>query len=124
MAKALKDNPDKNFYFKIVAERLVTIRNELGLNQEKLAKQLNVTQIAISRLENGLGSAPEMFVKILQYYDSKDYNLEWIIREDNSSILKKKDIIFSFDFDRQQIKSEVKKVVKASGKLKKMLDKM
>ncbi len=119
-----KNDNNDSLIFKNLADRLKTIRSELGLSQADLAELFKVSQTQISRLESGLGSSPENLIKILQYYNSKGYNLEWIISEDNSSVLKKKDLVFSFDFDKDKIKDKVETIIQAGKELENIIAKI
>ena len=66
-----------------VGKRLMDIRNERDLSQGQLATACGLTQNIISRMENG-SSTYDNFLVVCNYWLSKDYNLNYIIAEDNS----------------------------------------
>ncbi len=56
---------------KKLGERLRMIRKHLGMNQQQLAKATNLTQPAISRLENGEEVYASALLAILNFYHDK-----------------------------------------------------
>lgn len=56
---------------KKLGERLRMIRKHLGMNQQQLAKATNLTQPAISRLENGEEVYASALLAILSFYHDK-----------------------------------------------------
>ena len=56
---------------KRLGERLRMIRKHLGINQQQLAKATNLTQPAISRLENGEEVYASALLEVLAYYREK-----------------------------------------------------
>ncbi len=67
----------KNFDGKILGERLKMLRNEKNIGQNKLARDIEVSNASISYWENGKQepSAQALF-KLAQYFDvSADYLL-------------------------------------------------
>ncbi len=69
----------------IVGERLAEVRNAMNpkLTQASLGEALNLNQSVIQRIETGGGTIDTLLV-ILQYFLNRNYNLNWLIAEDNS----------------------------------------
>lgn len=70
----------------VVGKRLLEIRTSIRpkLTQMKLAKDTNLNQGIIQRMESaGRGTVDNLLV-MLNYYIKKDFNLNYIIAEDNS----------------------------------------
>lgn len=113
-----------NFNLKKVGERLKTVRTELGLSQLDFRDLLpqNQIQVTISRLEAGQGANAEVVLLMLNYYYEKGYNLEWFIADDNSNILKKKDIVYSFDIDKKVLTNKITIIDKEFKEIKKILN--
>lgn len=56
--------------------RIAELRRQLGISQEKLAQELNVTQASISLYENGSSVPQDMLIAIAGFFDvSIDYLL-------------------------------------------------
>jgi transcriptional regulator with XRE-family HTH domain len=72
-----------------LAELRKTVAQDLGLDltQENIAKQLNVTNDVISRLEKGKGKL-ESLLKLLLFYHQKGYNILWVLIPDNKNMKK------------------------------------
>jgi transcriptional regulator with XRE-family HTH domain len=58
---------------KELGNRMKQIRNHLGLNQTDLALRLQCKQVAISRLENGLGGTAVLLASLLSFYSQYIY---------------------------------------------------
>ena len=56
---------------KRLCERLRMIRRHLGISQQQLAKATNLTQPAISRLENGEEVYASALLAVLKFYQDK-----------------------------------------------------
>ena len=56
---------------KKLGERLRMIRRHLGISQQQLAKATNLTQPAISRLENGEEVYASALLAVLKFYQDK-----------------------------------------------------
>lgn len=56
--------------------RISKIRHSLGISQEKLAEELNVTQASVSLYENGSNIPLDILIKMSQYFGvTTDYLL-------------------------------------------------
>lgn len=56
---------------KMLGERLRLIRKHLGISQQQLAKATNLSQPAISRLENGEEIYASALLAVLSFYQDK-----------------------------------------------------
>lgn len=56
---------------KMLGERLRLIRKHLGISQQQLAKATNLTQPAVSRLENGEEVYASALLAVLDFYREK-----------------------------------------------------
>lgn len=63
---------------KILGRRLWLLRKRMGLTQSELADTLNVSQTAISRLENGDEVYASVLLAVLVYFQ-KTYSLDYLI---------------------------------------------
>jgi transcriptional regulator with XRE-family HTH domain len=62
---------------KKISERLKLLRKEKGLNQEHIAKLLDITRAAYGKIDTGVNDATvQHLVKLSDYYD---VSLDWII---------------------------------------------
>jgi len=104
-----------------VGERCKIARMELNLSQEFFKDLINGEQVqtAISRLESGKGANSEVLIRILNFYSEQGYNLEWFLLEDNSNILKKKDLIYSMDIDKEKLSKAFEKMNESYTSMKK-----
>jgi hypothetical protein len=100
-----KDNPglrlDKRKFQLVVGQRLAKLRAAIRpkLSQERLAAATNLSQHIIHRIEKGNGSLDNLLV-VLNYYLNENYNLNYILAEDNSCFserLAPADFIFSLE---------------------------
>lgn len=78
-----------------VGRRLFVIREELGRiytesewSQSAVAKKTGLTQNIVWRIEQGEGGKVENWFKLLYLYETKGYNLAWILAEDNCLVSK------------------------------------
>jgi len=77
---------------KVVSQRLMFLRKHLGeslgleLTLPMLAERCGLTDYFIQRLENGLKGNMHSLLKLLLYYRSQGYSLDWILVTDNSQI--------------------------------------
>lgn len=63
---------------KKIAERVISLRNELRMNQKQMAEKLNISQQLISYYEKGLRTLP---VSILEKYVEKfGLNYQWLLK--------------------------------------------
>ena len=65
----------------VLGERLKKIRKRLGLRQLEIAEATNVTQPAISRLENGEEIYSSALIKVLKFYESM-ISLNYLFSDD------------------------------------------
>ena len=75
---------------KILGERLLMIRKHLKISQQQLAKATNLTQPAISRLENGEEVYASALLAVLDFYREKinmDYLLDPNVDSENNTLL-------------------------------------
>ena len=75
---------------KILGERLRMIRKHLEISQQELAKATNLTQPAISRLENGEEVYASALLAVLDFYREKinmDYLLDPDVETENNTLL-------------------------------------
>lgn len=75
---------------KRLGERLRMIRKHLGINQQHLAKVTNLTQPAISRLENGEEVYASVLLAVLNFYRERvsiDLLLDPDLDADDKSLL-------------------------------------
>ncbi|MBR0264827.1 MAG: helix-turn-helix transcriptional regulator [Prevotella sp.] len=63
---------------KILGRRLRLLRKRMGLTQSELAGTLNVSQTAISRLENGDEVYASVLLAVLGYFQDT-YSLDYLI---------------------------------------------
>lgn len=49
--------------------RIAEIRHKLGISQEKLAEELNVTQASVSLYENGSNIPLDILIKLSRYFN-------------------------------------------------------
>ncbi|WP_181308345.1 hypothetical protein [Rufibacter sp. XAAS-G3-1] len=70
----------------LVGKRLLEIRTSIKpkLTQMRLAKELDLNQGNIQRLESAGRGTVENLLVILNYYLKQDFNLNYILAEDNS----------------------------------------
>ena len=66
---------------RLLGERLRMIRKHLGISQQQLAKATNLTQPAISRLENGEEVYASALLAVLDFYREK-VNLDHLFDPD------------------------------------------
>lgn len=66
---------------KRLGERLRMIRKNLGIKQQQLAEAINLTQPAISRLENGEEVYSSAILAVLTFYRDK-VNLDYLFDPD------------------------------------------
>ncbi|KAA5541986.1 hypothetical protein [Adhaeribacter rhizoryzae] len=81
---------DKAEFQLVVGKRLAEIRNAIKpkLSQVRLANYTNLNQNIIQRIETGGGTIDNLLV-MLNYYLKEDYNLNYILAEDNSVFTEK-----------------------------------
>lgn len=106
---------DINFVtVKELGRRLKLVRQKLGLSQTDVAKEINSTQLTISKAERGENILSSSFLAILVFY-SKSVNVDILLgkhfdpADENlmsknfsaSSIIKQKLLLLKQDFDRQ-----------------------
>lgn len=65
---------------KILGGRLRMLRKRMGLTQSELAGTLNVSQTAISRLENGDEVYASVLLAVLVYFQEA-YSLDYLIKD-------------------------------------------
>lgn len=65
---------------KILGGRLRLLRKRMGLTQSELAGTLNVSQTAISRLENGDEVYASVLLAVLVYFQEV-YSIDYLIRD-------------------------------------------
>ena len=82
-----------------VGRRLAMIREELGRqygesnwSQAAVARNTGLTQNIVWRIEQGEGGKIESWLKVMSLYETKGYNLNWILTEQNALVSK-----FHFD---------------------------
>ncbi|GEO05507.1 hypothetical protein AAE02nite_31710 [Adhaeribacter aerolatus] len=70
----------------IVGKRLLEVRTSIRpkLSQMKLAEDTNLNQGIIHRMESAGRGTIDNFLVLLNYYLKKDFNLNYILAEDNS----------------------------------------
>lgn len=67
--------------FKVLGERLMQIRETLGLTQKELADKFNKTQNTISLIENGKSASINTLLPLLCYYSQFVY-LNYLFSDD------------------------------------------
>lgn len=107
-----------------VGKRIKEIRLAEGGIQHKLEEELGIASLSFNRIEFGKGGALTSFIAILQYFSDLGYNLKWILEFDNSNELKKKDQIYTFDINKDEIKKSTTKLTKEITNLTKLIDKI
>lgn len=55
---------------KVIGERLIILRNELGMEQTYVADKTSTLQSTISHLEKGDGGGLDALIKVLEFYGS------------------------------------------------------
>jgi len=117
---------DNEGYFEIVGNRLKSIREEIGFSQESLSDalkkeyNLQIKQASISKLEKNLNGQIKSFAQILEYYSTKfNYNINWIINENNDFISKKNMDVTNLGINQQEIKEVSEQLIALSKKLNK-----
>ncbi|WP_026461453.1 helix-turn-helix domain-containing protein [Adhaeribacter aquaticus] len=91
---------DRKAFQQTVGERLFEIRKGIipTLTQTALGKMLKLNQSAIQRIETGGGTIDTLLV-VLQYYLKNNYNLHYILAEDNSK--------FKLKIGTEEVKDEL-----------------
>jgi hypothetical protein len=85
----MKDTPNKK-----IGRRLTQLRSELAGDGEtawpqvRLAEAVGLSTNQVARLEQSGAGSVEAFVTVLLFYNSRGYNLNWIMRPDNSTVSK------------------------------------
>ena len=76
----------------VVSERLLNLRKHLGerlgtkLTTQDVGDKCGLEHYKVYRLETGLGGTTHALVALLLFYRDHNYNLDWILYEDNSRI--------------------------------------
>jgi len=79
---------DSKVLSEAVGKRLMDIRNEHDMSQGQLARTCGLTQNIISRMENG-NSTYDNFLVVCNFWLTKDYNLNYLLAENNSNFYEK-----------------------------------
>ena len=86
----------------ITSHRIRDIREDNDLNQERMAKILNVNRSTYSLWELGINSIP--LKSLIDYANYFHLNIDYILRLTNNKVIKKKDIIFNNEIVGNNIK--------------------
>lgn len=76
----------------VVSERLLNLRKHLGerlgtkLTTQDVGEKCGLEHYKVYRLETSLGGTTHALIALLLFYRSHNYNLDWILYEDNSRI--------------------------------------
>lgn len=117
-----KKKKDRDNYNLVdVGERLKTARLEMNLSQSYFKDYINAEnpQATLSRLEAGIGVNSIVLLKLLNFYYENGYNIDWFLVEDNSNILKKKNLLYSLEFDKNVIIENVNQMKNKLNQMKK-----
>ncbi|WP_157578300.1 helix-turn-helix domain-containing protein, partial [Tenacibaculum ovolyticum] len=93
---------EKNYLLELFSKRLKDVRTELKFNYSEMATHCGLLYAAYSRLERGDGGSVENVFKVCNYLASLDYNINYFIKEDNSSENIKNEEMFFLSFDRNK----------------------
>ena len=115
-----KENQER---FLSVGEKIKLIRKELELTQPVLEDLIQVPRATMHRLEFGIGGSIPAFLAVLQFYADKGYSLQWLL-EDNASVMKMKDKVLSFDFDKSKMEKSMKTIQEEVTILEKIVKNM
>ena len=66
---------------KELGKRLKLVRQKLGLSQSEVAKEINSSQLTISKAERGENVLSSSFLSILLFY-SKSVNIDFLLRKE------------------------------------------
>lgn len=66
---------------KELGKRLKLVRQKLGLSQSEVAKEINSSQLTISKIERGENVLSSSFLSILLFY-SKSVNIDFLLRKE------------------------------------------
>ncbi|MBR3729473.1 MAG: helix-turn-helix domain-containing protein [Bacteroidales bacterium] len=66
---------------KELGKRLKLVRQKLGLSQSEVAKEINSSQLTISKVERGENVLSSSFLSILLFY-SKSVNIDFLLRKE------------------------------------------
>lgn len=109
----------KNTYLiSLLAKRLEEIRTQQDLSLTEFAKACNVDYAAYSRLERGDGCSLVNLLQILNHLCDEEYNLNWLIKEDNFSEDMKENDMFFLSFDRKSVLKQLTAVEETIGEVK------
>lgn len=64
-----------------LGKRLKLVRQKLGLSQSEVAKEINSSQLTISKVERGENVLSSSFLSILLFY-SKSVNIDFLLRKE------------------------------------------
>ena len=84
-------------YTEEFGKRLRILRNELQgadgkvMTQAEIAELTGLNQNVVYRLESGLGTALDKMLAYLNFFDSKGFNINWIVLFENHNIDKYKE---------------------------------
>ena len=115
------DNLEK---FKNIGERIKILRSEIGLTQTQIEEECNIPGLTLHRIEFGIGGTIPNFIAILQFFEERGYNLEWILSTDNKNLFKQKEINLSIEYEKDKVVNSVEKIYHEVDKLKAILKKM
>lgn len=66
---------------KEIGKRLKLVRQKLGLSQSEVAKEINSSQLTISKVERGENVLSSSFLSILLFY-SKSVNIDFLLKKE------------------------------------------
>jgi transcriptional regulator with XRE-family HTH domain len=78
----------------ILGERISELREDLQKRtsekwpMSKVAVEVGITQNMIERVERGQGGSIETYMLLFNFYQSRGYNLNWLMLSDNSGHIK------------------------------------
>lgn len=103
----------------VLGERLRKIRKRLGLRQHEIAEAANVTQPAISRLENGEDIFSSALIKVLKFYESL-ISLNYLFSDDFDA---ESDKLFYYirEGSLNNLQGEISKAYESLGDLQKSI---
>lgn len=105
-----KKNSNNNYLLDLFAKRLKEVRTNLDLTATDMATNCDMTYAAYSRFERAEGGSLENFLRLCNFISDQDYNLAWLIKEDNTSENAKNEDMFFFSFDRSKSLKKLEKI--------------
>ncbi|WP_411029870.1 helix-turn-helix domain-containing protein [Spongiimicrobium sp. 3-5] len=108
---------ENNSHFHLVGKRIFHIRKEMKLSQEQFSRKANLNKGVLHRIEHGTGGTIDNFLKIMVFLQENQYNIKWLIYQNNDSEFMTDDDLRLYTFPTGEIKSKAKEILKNSQSL-------